>query len=218
MTQKYRRASDCAFLQNTMAFAIFLGDQSALESHGTATMWWRFAMADSTAKVILHRPCVTSIEKNLAPTLPRNPMSIKSAPSIWAFEVHDERYQGGALTARRSRADGNLKGRAKMLNNVAWQKPKEVQADIFSLDGFIAWLEKQPSNAEYEYEQHDCCLVARYFTEMGFRKVKVFSNCKFYHAESSVCIHYPASFNEIAIHYPRSFGDALARARRETFA
>lgn len=56
-----------------------------------------------------------------------------------------------------------------MLNRIEWDKSK-VQADIFSLEGLIAWLEKQPARMEYCYLDNGDCLLGRYFTAMGFKE------------------------------------------------
>lgn len=45
-----------------------------------------------------------------------------------------------------------------MLYNQDWG----AKQDVFSLDSLIAWLEKQPPHAHYDYTRPDLCLVAQY--------------------------------------------------------
>lgn len=51
--------------------------------------------------------------------------------------------------------------------------PAETKPDVFSLDGLIAWLEKQPPETEYNFKDTRDCLLCRYFRAMGLGDVRV---------------------------------------------
>ena len=51
-----------------------------------------------------------------------------------------------------------------MLNNLAWDKPKQ---DILSLDSLIGWLETKPRFGTYRYSSAKNCMLAQYFRENG---------------------------------------------------
>lgn len=108
-----------------------------------------------------------------------------------------------------------------MLYDPKW----EVKTDPFTLESLIAWLEKQPDSERYDYTCNGHCLMAQYFTAMGFKGVE---------ANPSSVIHrggdfpLPKWFNAIALggrcahfaecNYPngpsdRTFGAALIRSR-----
>lgn len=92
--------------------------------------------------------------------------------------------------------------------------PAEVEPDVFSLDGLIAWLEKQPRNEEYCYENNGHCLLARYFVAMGYQRPNVGSSFVYYGAPlNRQSFGLPLEFNEIAVRHPRTFGEALIRVR-----
>jgi len=50
-----------------------------------------------------------------------------------------------------------------MLYDPKW----EIKTDPFSLDGLIAWLEKQPAAKTYCYMDTGGCLLHQYFTACG---------------------------------------------------
>lgn len=56
-----------------------------------------------------------------------------------------------------------------MLYDPKWEKP-EVKADPFKLESLIAWLEKQPAAATYNYTHSSECLVAQYLQDNGVAK------------------------------------------------
>ncbi|MEH2501198.1 hypothetical protein V1290_000009 [Bradyrhizobium sp. AZCC 1578] len=112
-----------------------------------------------------------------------------------------------------------------MLYDPKWATIFEVKADPFSLESLIAWLEKQPADKTYDYGCNGHCLLAQYFTAMGFKDVCV-GGTHFDHRRDGrrafVCI--PQNFGDIAIdrhsifgngtdRKDRTFGGALKRAR-----
>ena len=113
-----------------------------------------------------------------------------------------------------------------MLNRIEWDKPK-VQADVFSLESLIAWLETMPAHGNYRYLCNGSCLLAQYFTAAGFENVHMWS-AGFWHGplkcprsvgESEArrmgrLTQFHAVFNRIAERSPFTFGAALARARK----
>jgi hypothetical protein len=99
-------------------------------------------------------------------------------------------------------------------------KPQtETKADPFTLDGLIAWLEKQPANSAYDYGCNGHCLLAQYFTMHGFKNV-IMGPKSFDHSAGRD-VPLPPILNDIAIgrwrmfpnNQERTFGAALERAR-----
>lgn len=101
------------------------------------------------------------------------------------------------------------------------ETPAEVKPDVFSLDGLIAWLEKQPADIEYCYRDHGRCLAAQ-FNAACCREYKVPA------AGLIVCFHdgewrvdvdalchadFPLQLEKIAVNTPHIFGEALIRAK-----
>jgi len=93
--------------------------------------------------------------------------------------------------------------------------------DPFSLPGLIAWLERQDPDADYCYSSTGECLLARYFSERGFRRV-IMAASYFYHFPRPGALYQtvplPPHFNDVAKGKVRTFGAALARARELQFA
>ena len=89
-----------------------------------------------------------------------------------------------------------------------------------TLQNMIAWLKKQDPKKEYSYISPGNCMLAQYFTAMGYENVTV--NC--YEIRYTVNgkgkkTPNPTSFEEIAVRYDsvlyrRTFGGALKRAER----
>jgi hypothetical protein len=100
-----------------------------------------------------------------------------------------------------------------MLYREEWSIPKVmpvVRPDVFSLKSLIQWLEMQP--AEKEYDFNDCkgaCLLDRYANAMGLR-----GNLYRY---GKLCETFDGGvYGEgpmIACKLPHTFGAALDRAR-----
>lgn len=92
-----------------------------------------------------------------------------------------------------------------MLNNPAWNR------NAFSLQSLIAWLETQPPEQTYRYSRNDDCLLAQYFTAMGFENVVMLASY-FEHGEGKAEF-LPVEIDRVAVHLPHTFGAALARAK-----
>jgi hypothetical protein len=89
-----------------------------------------------------------------------------------------------------------------MLYDPKWEAPTKI--NLFTLPSLIAWLEKQPPRARYDF--WDCegkCLLDRYVAGIGLRRT--YSN----YTKAS------AFGSEIACTKPWTFGAALKRAREE---
>jgi hypothetical protein len=99
-----------------------------------------------------------------------------------------------------------------MLYDPKWEQKTETKANPFKLETLIAWLEKQPADEGYEYDCNGHCLLAQYFTAMGFTHVYVGST-GFYHGDDSERAEMPRAFDKIAVKSPSTFGAALERAR-----
>ena len=57
-----------------------------------------------------------------------------------------------------------------MLYNKRWDAKVETKADPLTLPALIAWLEKQPADAGYNYCQPETCLIAQYLKASGLKK------------------------------------------------
>lgn len=89
-----------------------------------------------------------------------------------------------------------------MLYDPKWEA--EVKVDPNSVEGLIAWLEKQPADGTYNW--HNCeglCLIGLYGTAMGMGKK--------WHDFHSMLFNADILF--IASLEPHTFGGALNRAR-----
>lgn len=60
-----------------------------------------------------------------------------------------------------------------MLFDPKWEV--EVRADPFSLESLIAWLEKQPAGATYDYCDSQACLIAQYLKAQGVAEFSITS-------------------------------------------
>lgn len=86
-----------------------------------------------------------------------------------------------------------------------------TKPDVFSLESLIAWLEKQPGDNVYCYDDAGHCLHAQYFTAKRLN----------WSSLGNVCVlidggyrDLPASFQMTAQQRPHTFGAALDRARK----
>jgi hypothetical protein len=59
-----------------------------------------------------------------------------------------------------------------MLYNKRWDKT-HIKADPFSLESLIAWLEKQPADATYDYCISSSCLIAQYLQACGVEEFDI---------------------------------------------
>lgn len=76
--------------------------------------------------------------------------------------------------------------------------------EVYSIEGFIAWLEKQPRDIHYDWFNTYECIARQYLTARGINKLAnlagVFSSLKIY--------------QKVCGKYPWTFGDALRRAKK----
>jgi len=99
-----------------------------------------------------------------------------------------------------------------MLYNESTGK-RPVQADVFSLDSLIAWLETMPADRVYCYDDSGKCLHAQYFAALG-SPAEHLGNVTVIFSGNPETFYIPEAFREIAITSPWTFGAALARARK----
>jgi hypothetical protein len=93
-----------------------------------------------------------------------------------------------------------------MLYDKRWEKP-EIKPDVFSLQGLIYWLEMQPANIAYDWDDIHGCLACKYLQAVKGWEVpagetnlgSVFEDLDQYHDVCAV--------------RPWTFGAALERAR-----
>jgi hypothetical protein len=98
-----------------------------------------------------------------------------------------------------------------MLYDPKWEV--QVKADPFSLESLIVWLEKQPAEKQYCYGDNGRCLLADYFTSVGYENVSV-GACDFHHGPNlEMTAKFSDDFSDIAVNRPWTFGAALERAR-----
>lgn len=103
-----------------------------------------------------------------------------------------------------------------MLFNTAWNKQKtevQPQVDIMSTASLIAWLEKQPTDGTYPFNDPYRCLLAQYLHENG-KPWAILGQFSFY-PDGGWGDHevLPKAFVKVAAQMPHTFGAALARAR-----
>lgn len=89
-------------------------------------------------------------------------------------------------------------------------KPIGTKADPFKLKTLIAWLEKQPADGAYCYLSNGACMLAKYFTAQGLKRVELGAN---FLSHAGGVRKLPTAFNGIAQYGPRTYGAALDRAR-----
>jgi len=77
------------------------------------------------------------------------------------------------------------------------------EADRFTLESLIAWLEKQPARRTYIVILPKICLLGQFATAMGHPEP----------GRKSVALEMDPGFSAIAILRPHTFGAALERAR-----
>ena len=93
-----------------------------------------------------------------------------------------------------------------MLYDKRWDA--KVEAKPLSLDGLIAWLERQPAGDSYNW--HDCnggCLIAQYGFAVGIDRLD--ADCK---GIDAIFGGNGGSYSEICGSAPFTFGAALKRA------
>lgn len=98
-----------------------------------------------------------------------------------------------------------------MLYNESTGKPK-VQADVFSLESLIAWLEKMPPKAEYDWSRAESCVLGQWCAANGLEGRQLFDKS----LELGCWSRGNGQFAEVALGDLRNctFGAALTRARK----
>ncbi len=107
-----------------------------------------------------------------------------------------------------------------MLYNTQW----DSKLDPMSLDSLISWLEMQPKKRAYDYGSCSGCLLAKYFTAMGYKGVAMGERCMCYDPNADngfwgTSVVLPAGFDGIArgagyLDEPgHTYGKALERAK-----
>ncbi len=95
-----------------------------------------------------------------------------------------------------------------------WDKTGQ---DIYELSSLIAWLEKQPADREYCYQDNGACLLGQYFKEMTGKSVLVGSvTINIWDDTVGMFerqIQLSLAFARISSERPHTFGAALDRAR-----
>jgi hypothetical protein len=107
-----------------------------------------------------------------------------------------------------------------MLYDTRWGVSKIV-VDPVSLDGLIAWLEQQDPSTRYDYSSNCGCLLARYFTSIGYRGVICGSRTFSYQPGGWFgwllllrSCEIPSAMNKVAVNGGYTYGSALAYAYR----
>lgn len=93
-----------------------------------------------------------------------------------------------------------------MLYNKDWNKKT---LSPFSLDSLIAWLETKKPYIYYQYDSNNDCMLARYFSDCGFKHVVVTPCSVYYHGNRVI---FPPYFDHISQCHPWNYGAALERA------
>jgi hypothetical protein len=99
-----------------------------------------------------------------------------------------------------------------MLYDKKWDA--KAKPDVFSLDGLIAWLEKQPAKTRYDWT--DCggdCLIGHYFIAMGLGKDRPHHYHRVFYQERPENEH-DGSYSRVCGVRPFTYGAALSRARK----
>lgn len=82
---------------------------------------------------------------------------------------------------------------------------RQTKADPFSLEGLIAWLEKQPADKTYNFSNcQGLCLLSQYLTASG----------KKWGFDYGPLIEKAPAVEPVAMTEPWTFGAALERARK----
>jgi hypothetical protein len=89
--------------------------------------------------------------------------------------------------------------------------PSETKPDVFSLRGFLAWVEKMPREGEYDFV--DCsggCLIHQYLKASGVANPLSNDN---YLRMNDISVRDDCFGLSVACLHPRTFGAAADRAR-----
>lgn len=88
-----------------------------------------------------------------------------------------------------------------------WKQDTEAKPDVFSLEGLIAWLERQPQETSYDFSEASTCLLTRWHSEFGSGLEE--SGLSY---TSGICV-LSGWASEVAAISPWTYGAALSRAR-----
>ena len=96
-------------------------------------------------------------------------------------------------------------------------KEKQFVRDVFSLEGFIGWLETSSPETKYNYSDTKGCLLVQYFSHSGFNVFSLACDGFSTHNEKGRLVDnkFPYSFERAVLPTPHTFGAALSRARKE---
>lgn len=89
-----------------------------------------------------------------------------------------------------------------MLYDPKWEV--KVKPDVYSLEGLIAWLEKQPADKKYNWASTNSCLCSQYFVGGGYGWADMHEEFK---EKTGIRL------DKIAHQTPWTFGAALQRVR-----
>jgi hypothetical protein len=95
--------------------------------------------------------------------------------------------------------------------------PVETKPDVFSLEGLIAWLEKQRPDIGCRYEYAGECLIGQYIAGHGGTLVCPGAKMGFYRLADGRKLSIDLAghpFHLVARDRPNTFGAALTRARQ----
>ena len=94
-----------------------------------------------------------------------------------------------------------------------WDPKKDTKpaVDPFSVAGLVAWLETQPADGEYCYEDGGRCLIAKYIIAIGYRRPNIGGYSM--SADGLPSRKMPFGWEDISCIEPHTFGAALQRAR-----
>ncbi len=102
-----------------------------------------------------------------------------------------------------------------MLYDPKWEVT--TKPNVFSLEGLVAWLEKQNPATSYDYASPHGCLLAKYFRSMGYRwafcGTSIFHYSRFF-LPTLFTKPIPKEMNNVSMYGPFTFGAALERAQR----
>lgn len=97
-----------------------------------------------------------------------------------------------------------------MLYDPKWNTKTAVEP--LSVEGLIAWLERQPAGTKYDYGCNGHCLLATYLRAAHGWDPDIGGTVYRDH-KSGAFGKLPAALNDIAWSGPRTYGGALKRAR-----
>lgn len=89
-------------------------------------------------------------------------------------------------------------------------EPLRLEADPFSLEALVAWLEKQSRGLNYNYRCGDHCLIAQYLKSTGHGDCLLGGS--FWYDQNNIRHDLPERINRIAVSKPWTLGAALQRA------